>query len=360
MKIIHVSPRYYPNRGGVENHVREICERLSGEHSIEVVTADLLKGSPRSEIINDVKITRFKSIGPKEAYYFSPGILSYLKKTRADIVHAHNYHAFPALFASLARPGRFVFTPHYHGKGSTYIRNLLNKPYSLIGKSIFYRADRIICVSAYERDLVRKNFPKVAFDKMDIIPNGIPVNQIQGAKPGKTIENLVLYIGRLDRYKNIQVIIRAMQYLPEASFYIIGSSGNYRNQLEGLIDHLGLNGRVKILDNVSDAEKYTWLKSCSLFMNLSGTEAFGITVLEALTAGKQVIINGNGGLGEFATKFEGVTPVNADILTDEAGLRKFAALMNEKMGNDIPADVSGYDWDNIVKRIESLYLGLFT
>lgn len=41
MKIAQVCHRYPPNRGGVENHVKEISERLAREHDIEVISTDL-------------------------------------------------------------------------------------------------------------------------------------------------------------------------------------------------------------------------------------------------------------------------------------------------------------------------------
>ena len=41
MKIVQVCHRYYPNTGGIENHVKEISERLAKKFDVEVITADL-------------------------------------------------------------------------------------------------------------------------------------------------------------------------------------------------------------------------------------------------------------------------------------------------------------------------------
>jgi len=64
-----------------------------------------------------------------------------------DIVHAHSYHAFPALYAAQAKSkNKFIFTPHFHGRGHSLLRSLLHIPYKIFGKTIFPKADKIICV----------------------------------------------------------------------------------------------------------------------------------------------------------------------------------------------------------------------
>lgn len=335
--------------------MKEISERLAREHDVEVISADLSPDKSHNEEINGVKVKRFSSIAPNDAYFFSPQILFYLRKSDFDIIHAHNYHAFPALFASLVKGRKFVFTPHYHGMGSTPLRNLLNKPYKLLGLKIFDRADKVICVSNYEKDLVMRNFG-VEDKDIVVIPNGLNLKEIKEAKPFDFDADLILYVGRLEKYKNIHLVIKAIEFLPEKYFYIIGETGNYKNEIEKLIHKLSLENRVKILSDVSDDEKYRWMKTCSLFVNLSGIEAFGMTVLEALAAGKPVIVNEEGGLRELADKFEGVFSVRVKELKDRASIEKLAEIMDKKMGGSVRADLSEYDWDNIAKGIEDVYL----
>jgi glycosyltransferase involved in cell wall biosynthesis len=114
LKIAQVCPRYHPDIGGVETHVREISDRLvKNGHEVEVITTDPTGKLRKSELINGVEVTRFRSLAPGDAYYLSPQIYPYLKKNAFDIIHAHSYHALPALFAALANPGsKLIFTPH--------------------------------------------------------------------------------------------------------------------------------------------------------------------------------------------------------------------------------------------------------
>jgi glycosyltransferase involved in cell wall biosynthesis len=355
MKILQVCHRYYPHVGGAENLVKELSERLALAHDVEVISADLAPGLSRVEILNGVRVTRISSFAPGGAYSFAPKIFSLVRRSDADVVHAHNYHAFPALFASFTQGEKFIFSPYYHGKGSTPLRDALNKPYLLLGMKIFHRADKIICLSEFEKKLIMNKFPRIDAKKCIVIPAGIPIRQIEGAKGFETPKDIILYTGRLDQYKNVQLIIRAMVYLPDICFIIIGSYGNYKDELKDLIIRLGVSDRVKILGNVPDSEKFSWLKTCSLFVNLSGAESFGINVLEALAAEKPVIVNVEGGLKDFADKFAAATPVNVDKFRDDAGIRDLARLIKEKTGMKVHNDVSQYEWDYIVKRIESVY-----
>ncbi|MHC1567519.1 MAG: glycosyltransferase family 4 protein [Candidatus Syntropharchaeia archaeon] len=351
MKIAQVCHRYHPNKGGVENHVREISERLAKKFHVEVISADLSSDKSHNEEINGVKVRRFNSFAPNDAYFFSPQIFFYLRKSDFDIIHAHNYHAFPALFASLVKCGGFIFTPHYHGMGTTWLRSGLNKPYKLLGSKIFRRAERIICVSEFEKELIKRNFG-VSEDKMIVIPNGIAVDKIEESKPFDFDGYLILYIGRLEKYKNIHFMIKAMKYLPEDFYFYIGGSGSYEGELRNLIHKLGLERRIRLLGSISDDEKYRWMKSCSLFVNLSGIEAFGMTVLEALAAKKPVIVNEEGGLKGLAEKFhDAVLAIDAESISGE----RLASLIEKTIGKIIKIDVGEYNWERVVDKIEAVY-----
>lgn len=353
MRIAQVCHRYSPNVGGVERHVQEIAERLALRHEVEVISADLVGDLPRREVIKGVRVTRFRSLSPGNAYFIAPQITSYIKTSRFDVIHAHNYHALPALFACQSCKGeRLIFTPHYHGLGSTPFRDMLNKPYRKVGSRIFERAEKIICVSNYERSLVIKDF---GFEeKIEVIPNGINLDDIEKVEPFEHDGRLIFYIGRLDRYKNVDRVIEAMKYLPEYLHFYIGGTGTYRDDLRILIEKLDLADRVKLLGFVSEEDKYRWMKTCDLFINLSSVEAFGMTVLEALAAGAPAVVNAAGGLGEFAERFEGVKSIDVDIVPPEA----LARLIEESVGSGVPEDLRKYDWRNIAAMVENAYMDI--
>jgi len=216
LKIAQVCPRYHPDVGGVETHVREISERLVQKgFDVEVICTDPSGKLQKKDEVNGVKITRLRSIAPNDAFFFAPQIYDYLRRNEYDIIHAHSYHAFPALFVALAKKDRaLVFTPHYHGAGHSFIRNLLLKPYRLLGAGIFKKADKVVCVSQFELNLINEHF-NVPASKLIHIPNGINLDEFKDVKPLERKHKTILFVGRLEKYKGVQRIIQALPLLED-------------------------------------------------------------------------------------------------------------------------------------------------
>ena len=360
MKIAQICPRYSPDIGGVETHVKEISERLvKAGHDVEVITTDPTGKLRTREIINGVRVIRFRSFAPGNAYYFAPQIYTYLKKHDYDIIHAHSYHAFPAFFASLSRhSGKFVFTPHYHRHGHTAFRDLLHKPYRLFGKIIFSRADSVICVSEYEKKLVESDFEVAA--KTVKIPNGINLKEFEDLRqPEKSLnknagrEKILLYVGRLEEYKGVQYIIQSLPELQDFRLRIIGK-GPYEAELRNMAKSSGVEERVEWLNDLSRKELLECYADADIFLMLSSHEAYGITVAEALAAGIPCIVAKGSALEEFVDGRNCIgieNPVSKEKVT--------AALKEIKKKEKIKKsgiDKNIMDWNEVSARIEKQYL----
>jgi len=356
MKIVQVCPRYYPDIGGVETHVKEISERLvKREFEVEVVCTDPTGKHPKKEIINGVKVRRFRSFAPYDAYFFAPQIYFHLKKAKCDVIHAHNYHALPAFFAALAKNDRkFVFTSHYHGRGHTVLRNILHKPYKFFGSGIFRKADRVICVSRYEKELITGNFD-LSDEKLAYVPNGINLEEF-GIKGGVKNKKTILYVGRVERYKGVQHIIRAMPHLENYKLVIVGK-GPYKDELRKLAFSIDVNSRIEWLKDLSREELLEQYKSAGVFVFLSSFEAFGITVAEALASGTPCIVAEKGALKEFIDEkicFGLRNPENVNELAE-----KIIEVSKSKLEidfSDLPKDkIKIRSWDEVVDEYEKNY-----
>jgi len=352
MKIIQVCPRYYPDIGGVETHVKEISERLVKRgFEVEVVTTDPCGKLNKDEEINGVEVRRFRSLAPYDAYFFAPQIYFYLKKANCDLIHAHSYHALPAFFAALAKRDReFVFTSHYHGKGHTVLRNILHKPYKFIGSRIFRDADRIVCVSLYEKELIKEHF-RLSDKKLVHIPNGINLEEF-GIRSSVKDRKTILYVGRLERYKGVQYIIEALPYLEDYRLVIVGK-GPYEVELRRLASRFNVNGRIKWLKDLSREVLVEQYKSAAVFVLLSSFEAFGITVAEAIASGTPCIVVETGALKEYIdnrTCFGLRNPENVDTLAEKI---VEVSKMNINL-SDLPKDKIK-SWDEVVDGYENLY-----
>lgn len=348
MKIAQVCPRYSPYIGGVETHVAEISKRLVlKDNDVTVITTDPSGKLPRTDIIDGVKVLRFPSFAPGDAYYLSSSLYSYLKHHGDyDIVHAHGYHAFPAFLASMASRSKLVFTPHYHGKGHTWLRDLLHKPYKLLGGRIFHKAERVICVSEYEKSLVTRDFP-VSVKKTVVIPNGVNRQEFLSLTPYQKDMKVLLYVGRLEEYKGVQYAIKALPYLEGYRLVIIGK-GPYKEKLIQLGQEEGVAGRVTFLEGLTREELLRWYATADVFIMLSRFEAYGITVAEALSSGKPCVVARSSALTEFidGASCRGVDlPVDCRRLADE--------ILSSKSGRGYSKKV--LDWDDVSDSLIRVY-----
>ncbi|AAM30345.1 glucosyltransferase [Methanosarcina mazei Go1] len=362
MKIAQICPRYSPDIGGVETHVKEISERLvKAGHDVEVITTDPSGKLEKRDTINGVKVIRFRSFAPGNAYYFAPQIYFYLKKHNFDVIHAHSYHALPALFAALGkRERKLVFTPHYHRSGHTAFRNLLHKPYRLFGKVIFSRSDSVICVSEYEKRLVEADFRVEG--KTVKIPNGINLKEFEhlrnsqkgkGVEKKKGKEKTLLYVGRLEEYKGVQYIIQSLPELKDFRLQVVGN-GPYEEELRNMAKNLGVDERVEWLKNLSREELLECYADADIFLMLSSHEAYGITVAEALAAGIPCVVAKGSALEEFVDgeNCAGIeNPVTVEKVIDS--LQKIEIFKREPVSGILKGIM---DWNEVSARIEKEYI----
>ena len=353
MRIAQVCPRFYPHIGGVETHVYEIAKRLVKDFEIEVLTTDLTGKLPKFEEIDGITVRRFKSFAPGEAYYFSLDLYRYLKRNseKYDVIHAHNYHAFPAFLAYLSRKNKFVFTPHYHAHGHTFFRNLLHRPYKLIGGKMFEKADAVICVSNYEKNLILKNF-KVDVNKIHVIPNGVNLEEFKIAKKIKKEKDRsfkrILYVGRIEKYKGIDYIVKALKYLDDFILEIVGK-GSYKPKIIELARDLGVLNRVRFYQDLSREELIKKYSEADVFVLLSRYEAFGIVVAEALASGTPCVVARTSALIEW------VDNKNVFGVYYPVDIPKLVKLI-EEVSNVEVKDVKLPTWDDVAERLVEVYL----
>lgn len=351
MKIAQVCARYSPDRGGVETHVQEISEGLAARGiRVEVLTTDPTGSLPHVQVINDVLVRRFFSIAPGAAYFFSPGLYEYLRRHSGDydLVHAHGYHSFPALYAGLSkRRNKLIFTPHYHGVGHTSVRRLLHVPYKRLGKTVFETADSVICVSRYERSQITRAF-KVDDTKISVVPNGVNLRELTQLKRTPRIPSRILYVGRLERYKRVDRLIEAIKYLGDGIVLDVVGTGADRPRLEQLATRLGVKGRVNFAGTLSRRELLNYFSDAGAFVSLSKHEAFGITVAEALTVGIPSVVADESALSEFIDNTNCFGVGNADDPELVAG------TILRAMKRTIPG-IKPFNWATVTDRILEVY-----
>jgi glycosyltransferase involved in cell wall biosynthesis len=99
----------------------------------------------------------------------------------------------------------------------------------------------------------------------------------------------VLTVGRVERYKNVDLIIRAFSGVRTEATLVVVGDGPDRPRLERLAAGAG---RVRFTGRISDAELEALLSAADVVTSASDHEAFGLVVADGLTAGARVVASG--------------------------------------------------------------------
>jgi len=341
MKIVQVCPKYYPYIGGVEYIVKSIAERLAKlGHEVTVLAGEPNANKPREEFINGVKVIRWPTWSPGEAYHF-PRKRSKLERLlrelakNIDVVHIHSVHAVFTIFSGLAigndvYDARIVVTPHYHGSGHTTLRRLLWVYWKHKVSALLSGADVVHAVSKRETSLLNSHYPQIR-GKIVVVPNGVEEDVLNYRWQGQN-SNYAIYAGRIERYKRLELAMDIAKKLG-LRLLIVGQ-GPHRNKLEKYVEKK-YRGVVEFLEP-QPRDKYLELLSKARYaINPSKHEAYNIFTAEALAIGTPAIVS-----KEIAENLEAESnPLNEElVLAGKAPIRTWNEIMytwlNELYGND--------------------------
>jgi len=188
-------------------------------------------------------------------------------------------------------------------------------------------ARRIIAVSAAtKRDLMElygapESRITVVHHGCDV---GDPPRRTKGGKP------FFLYIGRIEKKKNVDGIVRAFEiakekfHLPHA-LVLAGSDGHGSEHIKPLIANSRYKRHIRNEGYIAEEEKRDLLRQAEAFVFPSWYEGFGLPVLEAQAAGTPVITSRHSSLEEVAG--------NAALYADPASPQAIAEAMRIVAGD---------------------------
>jgi glycosyltransferase involved in cell wall biosynthesis len=354
VRIAQVVSSYHPQIGGVETHVRRLAQGCAAAGDRVTVLTHQFRGSPAEEFVDGVRVLRFPLTAASPRYPLSLSLFRYVKLHSADfdVIHAHNYHTL-AGHAAIRSRLPFVFTPHYHGTGHTRLAALLHRAYRPAGSRLLRSASAVVCVSEAERDLVITDFPGICA-KTVTIPNGSDLKDTPGMDRAGPGPPLVLAVGRLERYKNVDLVIDAFRALRSPATLVVVGDGPDRGRLEQHVRNTRPGLPVVFTGRVSDTTLSRLFAQASVVTSASDHEAFGLTLTEGLASGARVVasaIPAHAALGQM---------VGADgpvALVDPRDSEKFAGVIETSLlaGRIRPETLKLPSWPQIVENTRELY-----
>jgi len=146
------------------------------------------------------------------------------------------------------------------------------------------RADVVATISTTTADLMRRH--RLTRRPVLIVGNA-PQPARRRRDPDAPRSASLLYMGSFMPYKNVETIVRAMEYLPAHTLHLLSRiSPARRSELEALAPAAG---SVVFHDGVTDAEYEDLLDDCTALVTLSRAEGYGLPLIEAMAAGTPVI-----------------------------------------------------------------------
>jgi glycosyltransferase involved in cell wall biosynthesis len=407
MRILHLTPLYWPSLGGGEVHVKEVSEGLAARgHQVTILTTNIRTswdigegihgGLPAVEVLNGVRIVRFRPDGALLGRGFrrwerlrgatraarrifgadgfellrqNPATLQlipYLAFARSDIVtsaiwlYPVGYHAY---LARRLRRFRLVGMPLFHTA----------QPWA--GRPVYRRmlasCDAVVTNTGHEAAFVRSR----ADVRVEV--GGVGVHPVAFARrDGQVIRTrygigdapVIGFVGRQAPEKGLLQVIRAMPTVwashPQARLIIAGPRSPRENAVDAALAALSVVERHRVvrIDDFADADKASLYDAFDVFALPSVEESFGITYLEAWMCGKPVI----------GARIDAVTDVIDDgvdgLLVDPIDAQSLARAILELLADPAKRRRMGqrgetktrarYTWDQVTDRFERLYVEL--
>lgn len=324
--------------GGTERLVIEICRQLVNRVQSMVVCLDEPGAwAPELAGLHVPAVALGRQPGFQPALVLQ--IARLIKANNIDVVHCHHYSPYVyGLLASRLANVQLVFTEHgrLSDGAPSAKRRLVNPFLSLLGGRVFSVS------SDLKQHMVAEGFPA---RRIQVVYNGID----PGHRP-TSIERLVARetlgvardafvagtVGRLDRVKNLAVMLQAHALLlethPQARAVIVGD-GPERGALEAQAAQLGIAGSVIFTGYSSDVRQL--MAGFDVYVNASTYEGVSLTILEAMASSLPVVATAVGGNPEVVIDQETglLVPGRARAIADAIARLALDARRRRRMGD---------------------------
>ena len=349
----------HPSAGGAEVHVAEISRRMAAMGYAITLAASGFPGAPHEQNIDGVEIRRLGNL----AAYYPRVVWTCARETRRgrfDVVVEH-LNKVPFCAAAYSAVPVLAVNHHLFGR-SAFLQ--VAWPIALGVVSIerlipwVYRRVPFLAVSqSSKQDLIERG---IAAEGIGILHNGIAFPQLE-IKQVTDRPCRVAYLGRLEPYKRIDRMLRALAGLvdrfPSLEIVLIGR-GTARAKLERVTAELGLESRTRFTGFIGEAERDALLADARVCVCPSVKEGWGITVIEVNSVGTPVVATDAPGLRDAVRHDE------TGLLVADGDAEGFSARLGDAIAKVLADDALAtrlsraardwsrrFDWDRSAEKM---------
>ena len=349
-----------PQAGGAEIHLHEIFGRLSSwGHRVELLCSGWKGCAPRARL-EGIDVSR---VGHRHTFSLH---------ARRAFRRRWSEGTFDVIVEDLNKVP--LFTPRWSDVPVVLL------VHHLFGLTAFQEANPIMALATWllerpiprvfrdvttvaisestQDDLVRRGLDRA---DIQVIPNGIEVD-VYRPPEGRTRfdEPTLVFVGRIKRYKRIDLILRALVLLGERDLrprFLVAGKGNHLEVLRRLTEKLHLTSQVEFLGFVTEERKRDLLQRSWAHVLTSAKEGWGISNLEAAAAGTPTVASDSPGLQESVLDGEtGYLVPHGDVVALANRLAELIQNRGEisRMGARGLVFAEGYSWDASARAILSV------
>ena len=349
--------------GGAEAHVRDLTLGLiSRGHNCSVIVGapeGLFHRQLRAKGVPVIVIPPLqKPIHPVRDMESLLRLISVLRRLKPDILATHTAKAgFIGRFAAKIMGIPCVFTPH----GQSFINREhghIIKHRLLLELLALKCGATTVAVSEAERQLALAHL-RIDRARITVIHNGIPdcaPERREGDGPVR-----LTMVARFDQSKDHYTLLRALSTLNQLPWELrLAGSGPLLPTVERFAQECRISSCVRFVGECSDVAGL--LADSDIFVLISNSEAFPISILEAMRAALPVVATNTGGICEEVMDGENgflVAPANSSALAEKLSLLIKSRELRVKMGDcSRQRFLRNYEWNYMLDQTEALYAGL--
>ena len=305
MKVLHLLAA--GNIGGIETLCKDYVRYSKHENVVIILWDNGPLGDEMEKL--GVKVVRLHA-SRINVFSVVRQVAKLCQVEKADALIAH--HAAPMshlclLYVKRNNPHVRTFA-YAHGNAVDMIRVKKRQGLwlrKLIMKTSLSHADRVVAISKSVKESLIDCLGTPE-SKITVIYNGADISRFSlPTKPSLNGTLRLIYVGRLIPEKGVQVILEALTHLNlqnKVHLNIVGD-GPYRSTLETFVQDHNLADRVNFLGSRRDVPGL--LSESDVFLHMPlWEEGFGITIVEAMAAGKICICAKSGAIPEIITDGE--------------------------------------------------------
>ena len=363
MKIGLVTPYDLGHPGGVGEHVFHLKEELVRlDHNVVIIAprsesgglevGDGFYGVGRTVVIpgNKSKVRLTFDITLYNA------IKELLAREQFDVIHLHE-PLTPVLPYMVLLNSRAANVGTFHAYRFSNPWYSAFKPYMSF---VLGRLDGRIAVSEAAKEFVSQYFE----GPYSVIPNGIDPDRFGEAEPFSWANDgtvRILFVGRFnEQRKGFQYLLKALPWIheqfPNVELVVVGPGEPKR--LVSTIERNRIRN-VRFVGQVTKAELPRYFASCDIVcVPSTGSESFGIILLEGMAAGKPLIAsNIPGYAGVMTHEHEGlmVPPMSSNSIALAAVRLLSDPDLRSRLAANGLQTAQHYSWPKVTKQVVDMY-----